>query len=130
MIIDIKKDKQVTLLLGRPFLATGAAFIDIKKGELTLRVGDEVVHFNLNQSLKQPEFDIVDCKTIETIVPISSELKYDYKIQSSMNENEMNFQYLEDLDFEFLNASFEFKEIILNLNEGSAENSSSCEAKA
>ena len=47
-----------------------------------------------------------------------------------MNENEMNFQYLEDLDFEFLNVSFEFKEIILNLNEGGAENSSSCEAKA
>ena len=47
-----------------------------------------------------------------------------------MNENEMNFQYLEDLDFEFLNSSFEFKETVLNLNEGSAENSSSCERKA
>ena len=87
MVIDIEEDKQVPLLLGGPFLAIGAAFIDVKKGELTLRVGDEVVHFNLNQSLKQPKFDNVDCKTIETIVPISSELKYYCKIQSSMNEN-------------------------------------------
>ena len=94
VVIDIEEDKQVSLLLGRPFLATEAALIDIKKGELTLRVGDEAVHFNLNQSLKQPEFDNADCKTIEIIVLISSELEYDCKIQSSMNENEMNFQYL------------------------------------
>ena len=31
VVIDIEKDKQVPLLLGRPFLATGAALIDIKK---------------------------------------------------------------------------------------------------
>ena len=103
--------------------------IDVKKGELTLRVGDEAVHFNLNQSLKQHEFDNADCKTIETIVPISSELKYDCKIQSSMNENEKNFQYIEDFDVEFLNSSFEFKETILRPNEGSAEKSSGCEGK-
>ena len=32
VVIDIKEDKQVPLLLGRPFLATGAALIDVKKG--------------------------------------------------------------------------------------------------
>ena len=41
VVIDIKEDKQVPLLLGRPFLAIGAGLIDVKKGELTLRVGDE-----------------------------------------------------------------------------------------
>ena len=64
VVIDIEEDKKVPLLLGRPFLATRVALIDDKKGELTLRVGDEAVHFNLNQSLKQPEFDNVDCKTV------------------------------------------------------------------
>ena len=54
VVIDIEEDKQVPLLLGHPFLATGAALIDVKKGELTLRVGDEVVHFNLKHNLKQP----------------------------------------------------------------------------
>ena len=52
VVFDIEEDKQVSLLLGRPFLATGAALIDVKKGELTLRVGDEAMHFNLNLSLK------------------------------------------------------------------------------
>ena len=52
VVIYTEEDKQVPLLLGRPFLATGAALIDVKKRELTLRVGDEAVHFNLNHSLK------------------------------------------------------------------------------
>ena len=52
VVIDMEEDKQVPLLLGRPFLATGAALIDVKKGELTLKVGDEKVHLNMNQSLK------------------------------------------------------------------------------
>ena len=47
VVIDIEEDKQVPLLLGKPFLSIGAAFIDVKKRELTLRVGDEAVHFNL-----------------------------------------------------------------------------------
>ena len=91
MVIDINEDKQVPFMLGRPFLATRVALIDLKKGELMLRVGDEAVHFNLNQSLKQLEFDNVDCKIVETKVPISSKMKNDHKIQSSMNENEMIF---------------------------------------
>ena len=52
MVIDMEEDKQVPLLLGRPFLTIGAILIDVKKGELTLRVGDEKVHFNMNRSLK------------------------------------------------------------------------------
>ena len=74
IVIDVEEDKQVPLLLGRPFLATGAALTDVKKGELTLRVGDEAVHFNLNHSLKQPELSNADCEIVETKTPISSEL--------------------------------------------------------
>ena len=70
----------------------------MKKGELTLRVLDEAVHFNLNHSLKQPELINADCEIIETKIPISYELINDCNFQSSMNENEMNFQYLEHLE--------------------------------
>ena len=76
------------------------------------------MHFNLNHSLKQPEFNNVDCKIVETKVPISSELINYCKIQNSMNENEMNFQYL---DVEFLNSNFESKEAVLNIDENSTE---------
>ena len=41
VVIDMEQDKQVPRLLGRPFLATGVALIDVKKKERTLRLGDE-----------------------------------------------------------------------------------------
>ena len=72
VVINIEEDKQAPLLLGRPFLATGATLIDVKKGELTLRVGDEAVHFNLNHNLKQPKFSSADCEIVETKISVSS----------------------------------------------------------
>ena len=83
VVMDMEEDTQVPLLLGRPFLATGAALIDVKKGKLTLRVGEEPIHFNMNQSLKQSECESADCKTVDTIVPISPELIFSviYRIQ-------------------------------------------------
>ena len=129
LVIDMEEDKKIPLLLGRPFLATGVALIDVKKGELTLRVGEEKVHFNLNKSLKQLDFDNAECKNVEQVVPISPEVIYDGKIQNSMNENEMNFQYIEALDVEYLNSSLEFKEIVLSLKEINVEKSSIHEEK-
>ena len=93
----------------------------MKKLELSLRVRDETMHFNLNHSLKQPKFDNIDCKIGETKVPINFQLINYCKIQSSMSENEMNFQYLDVLDVEFFNSNFESKEAVLSINENSIE---------
>ena len=65
LIIKMEEDTQVPLLLGRPFLATGAALIDVQKGELTLRVGNEAVHFNLNRSLEHSDVDSESCMAVE-----------------------------------------------------------------
>ena len=46
-----------------------------------------------------------------------------------MNENEMNFQYIECLDVEFMNSNFTFKEAVLSLNESNAEKSIAYEEK-
>ena len=77
IVINIEEDKQVPLLLGRPFLATGEALIDVKKGEPNLKVADEAVHFNLNNSLKQPELRSADCEFVKTKIPVSFELTTD-----------------------------------------------------
>ena len=37
VVIDIEEDNQVPLLLGRPFLETGAALIDVKKMRINSR---------------------------------------------------------------------------------------------
>ena len=74
VVMDMEEDTQVPLLLGKPFLVIGAALIDVKKGELTLRVRGEAVHFNLNQSLKQSDCENAENKIVEQYVPISPKL--------------------------------------------------------
>ena len=70
VVMKMEEETQVPLLLGRPFLATGAALIDVQKGELTLRVGNEAVHFNLNKSLTQSYVDEDNCMVVDKISPI------------------------------------------------------------
>ena len=80
--------------------------------------------------MKPSECESVDCKTVETIVPISPELIFGCNFQNSINENEMNFQYLKDLDSEFMTSNFDLKETVFSLNEKSTEKSSSNKEKA
>ncbi|XP_021672393.2 uncharacterized protein LOC110658913 [Hevea brasiliensis] len=53
VFLEMEEDVQIPIILGRPFLATVGVIIDVKNGHLTLKVGDEVVEFNLFQALKQ-----------------------------------------------------------------------------
>ena len=117
-------------MLGRPFLATGAALIDVKKGELTLRVGNEAVHFNLNKSLTQSDADEENCMDAENFSPDSLELNFDCNIHHSINENEMNFQYLKSIDCELLHSNLQYTETVLSLNENSTKNSCYSKKKA
>ncbi|GJT96609.1 reverse transcriptase domain-containing protein, partial [Tanacetum coccineum] len=50
VVVDFDADPRVPLILGRFFLKTGHALIDVYEGELTLRVGKEAVTFNLDQT--------------------------------------------------------------------------------
>ncbi|XP_022870851.1 uncharacterized protein LOC111390096 [Olea europaea var. sylvestris] len=50
----MEEDKDVPLILGRPFLATGRALIDVQNGQLILRLGEERVSFNIFKAMKLP----------------------------------------------------------------------------
>ncbi|XP_070042486.1 uncharacterized protein [Nicotiana tomentosiformis] len=47
VILDCEVDYEVPIILGRPFLATRKALVDVKAGELTFGVGDEKVDSTL-----------------------------------------------------------------------------------
>ena len=121
VIMKMEEDTQVPFLLGRLFLATGAALIDVQKGELTLRVGNEVVHFNLNRSLEYPDVDADSCMALENNSLLSVELNSDCTHQHSINEIEMNFQYLKSIDCEMLSSSMYNKETVSSMNENSQD---------
>ena len=117
VIIKMKEDTQVPLLLGRPFLETGATLIDVQKSELTLRVGDEAVQFNLHKSLTQPDVDAETCMVVDNIYPFNFELNSDCNLYHSINENQLNVQYLKSVDYELLHSRFQNTEAVLCLNE-------------
>nr|GEV92748.1 DNA-directed DNA polymerase [Tanacetum cinerariifolium] len=52
LVVDFEADPRVPLILGRSFLRTGRALIDVYGEEITLRVNDESVTFNLNQTMR------------------------------------------------------------------------------
>ena len=121
IILDIEEDSQVPLLLGRPFLATGAALIDMHKGVLTLRVGEEAADFNLIKSLKNIDTDREDHMLVEDGYLNNSDCYYDCNAQFPINENEMNFQYLEGVNSDFPHISLHSTENVLSLNQNNTD---------
>nr|GEU32699.1 reverse transcriptase domain-containing protein [Tanacetum cinerariifolium] len=51
-IVDFEANPRVPLILGRSFLRTGRALIDVYGEEISLQVNDESVTFNLNQTTR------------------------------------------------------------------------------
>ncbi|XP_070003018.1 uncharacterized protein [Nicotiana sylvestris] len=69
VILDCEVDYEVLIILGRPFLATGKALVDVEAGELTFRVGDEKVVFHVCKSMKQPNSTKV-CSFIDLVTAV------------------------------------------------------------
>ena len=54
LVLDMEEDREIPIILGRPFLATGRTLIDVQKGLLTLRVQDEQVVFKVFEATQYP----------------------------------------------------------------------------
>ncbi|GJV98123.1 reverse transcriptase domain-containing protein, partial [Tanacetum coccineum] len=68
LVVDFDADPRVPLILGRSFLKTGRALIDVYEGELTLRVGKEAVTFNLDQTSRySSNYDDMTVNRIDVI---------------------------------------------------------------
>ncbi|GJU97802.1 reverse transcriptase domain-containing protein [Tanacetum coccineum] len=68
VVVDFDANPQVPLILGRSFLKTGRALIDVYEGELTLRVGKEAITFNLDQTSRySSNYDDMTANRIDVI---------------------------------------------------------------
>ena len=74
IVLDMEENKEIPIILGSPFLATGRTLIDVQKGELKLRVQDDEVTFNVFKAMRHPtESDVFFLvETIEAIVSSQS----------------------------------------------------------
>ncbi|XP_010669717.1 uncharacterized protein LOC104886884 [Beta vulgaris subsp. vulgaris] len=62
ILLDMEEDSQIPIILGRPFLCTAGAVIDVKSGSLTLSVGDDTVTSKLSNALKSPMLENTCCR--------------------------------------------------------------------
>ncbi|XP_019181691.1 PREDICTED: uncharacterized protein LOC109176757 [Ipomoea nil] len=47
VVLEMEEDAKIPIILGRPFLATAGAVINVKRGTLVLEIGDDKVEFNI-----------------------------------------------------------------------------------
>ncbi|CAM8940875.1 unnamed protein product [Rhodiola kirilowii] len=65
IVLDISEDVDISIILGRQFLYTAKAVIDMDRGSLALRIGNERVVFYLPDMSKNPSlFD--DCDILDS----------------------------------------------------------------
>nr|GEY34761.1 reverse transcriptase domain-containing protein [Tanacetum cinerariifolium] len=93
VVMDFESDPRVHLILGRSFLRTGRALIDVYGEEITLRVNDKTVTFNLNQTTRYSStyddlsvnlIDIIDVAREEYAQEILGFSKYSFGGNSTL----------------------------------------------
>ncbi|GAU41120.1 hypothetical protein TSUD_288100 [Trifolium subterraneum] len=99
VILDMDEDSEVSLLLGRPFLATGRALIDVEMGELMLRFLNEQVIFNVFEAMRHQNenpqcyrVDVIDDIVQETSQNETPELPIERVIVNSINTKEESLE--------------------------------------
>jgi len=97
LVLDMEDEKDgVSLILGRPFLATGRALIDVFKGELRLRANDKEIVFSFNKEMQWPTYQ-QQCKSVDVV---DTEHDENFTISDAEFENLSNdacIDYLEKL---------------------------------
>ena len=103
------------IVLGRPFLATGRAMIDVQRGELKLRVQEEEVKFNVFEAVRHPaESDTCFMADIVEAI-VSSQSGLTDPLETSLVENAS--ENLSDEAGEYVNGW-----ILLDTTEGNTSN--------
>nr|GEU48236.1 reverse transcriptase domain-containing protein [Tanacetum cinerariifolium] len=89
VVVDFEADPRVPLILGRSFLRTDHALIDVYGEEITLKVNDKSVTFNLNQTMRYSStyddnfvnrVDVIDIACEESVQDV---LDFQYNPKSS-----------------------------------------------
>ncbi|GKC72600.1 reverse transcriptase domain-containing protein [Tanacetum coccineum] len=73
VVVDYDVDPRVPLILGRPFLRTTRALIDVHGEELILRDGDEQLIFHTDTTLKYPNEHRIESIKMINFIDISCE---------------------------------------------------------
>ncbi|XP_070045884.1 uncharacterized protein [Nicotiana tomentosiformis] len=98
VILDCQVDEEIPIILGRSFLATRRALIDYETGELKMRLNNEKIIFNVQQSMRRPS-KVANYLLVEAVDVILQEEDETLNVRDPLEACLMN---LEDVDGEEL----------------------------
>ncbi|XP_031099709.1 uncharacterized protein LOC116003908 [Ipomoea triloba] len=75
VVLDIEENIKVFIILGRPFLATAGAIIDVKRRKLVMEVVENNVEFNIFKMTKHQPSYVDECHMIDDMVECSAEVR-------------------------------------------------------
>ncbi|KAG9450627.1 hypothetical protein H6P81_010592 [Aristolochia fimbriata] len=85
VVLDMEVDWELPLILGRPFLATAVALIDVKQEKLTLRLNDKEIVFDIKQAIKSPSNSCDDtCYFIDVIDECAEHVQQEVMMKDSL----------------------------------------------
>lgn len=93
MILNIEVDAELLLLIGRLFLASGRALIDVQQGKLMLRFQDEKINFNVFEAIRPNN---KGCFRVDVIEDSVQEI-FIHELHSPPLEK-LIVNYIEDID--------------------------------
>ncbi|XP_048620209.1 uncharacterized protein LOC125590622 [Brassica napus] len=70
VVLELEEESKDPLILGRPFLCTVGAIIDVRQGKIDLNLGDIVMQFEMDELLKKPMLDGQTFEVNEGIDPL------------------------------------------------------------
>ncbi|GJS52985.1 putative nucleotidyltransferase, ribonuclease H [Tanacetum coccineum] len=67
VVLDMEEDHKIPIILGRPFLATTHAMIDVFNKKISFQVGDETITFNIEKSMRFPPSNDDTCHSVDMV---------------------------------------------------------------
>ena len=110
VVLDMKLDAKTPLILGRPFLSTANAHIDVGAGEIQLNINGQMRKFairpkveqcsqvrNFNQKKPEKEKEKTSTPTIDILAELLEQLRNDKEIRVHNYRNARKKSFIENL---------------------------------
>ncbi|CAA7029253.1 unnamed protein product [Microthlaspi erraticum] len=118
VVLELEHQPKDPLILGRPFLATAGAIIDVKNGKIDLHLGDIVMNFEVNKSMEKPTVDgqaFWIGELAETREEVLDELLLIDPLELALTKAENEYGYMEreaQCLVKFMDSKEAYKELI------------------
>jgi len=86
VVLNMEEGAKTSIILGRPFLATAGAIIDVQKGELILRLHEEKMTFNVFKAMRYPHDLLGECMRMDSVEALVQETLEEELVASTEEE--------------------------------------------